>query len=360
MGKIRIILADTDDHYVHSLQIRFAEEFSDRIDLEIITDIDCYAELLETPQHAEILVVEERLYDPSLNRHSFENIYVLQSGEPEKSEERLQAGSGNSSSSKITRIYKYSSIPEIFSEIVGKSGLTVPAAGSESPQLILVTSASGGVGKTTIAMGLCIGLSRSYKKVLYIGAQHLQTFSCLLDHPDPIEDPEVYAAMSAEKGNIYSLIKGYIRREDFSYLPPFKSSLISLGLPFSLYLEVADAARKSGEYDFVVVDTESVLNEEHMKLLEAADRILVVVKQSVCAAAAAGLYVRNIGRTATERYLFVCNEFRRDAYNALNCPEHPPLFAVDEYIPAFDGQETVSSRRMAQDESIRRIACRLI
>ena len=360
MGKTRIILADTDENYIHSLQIRFAEEFADRIDLEIITDIDYYAGLIEMPQQAEILVVDERLYDPSLQRHSFENIFVLQADMPENAGETITAVSGGSSSAQVTRIYKYSSIPEIFGEIVGKSALIVPAAGSESSQLILVTSASGGVGKTTIAMGLCIGLSRSYKKAMYIGAQHLQTFSCLLDHPEPIQDPGVYAAISAGGDNVYSAIRKCVRKEDFHYLPPFKSSLISLGLPFSVYPEIADAARKSREYDFIVVDTEGILDGEHMRLIETADRVLVVVKQSVCAAAAAGLYVRNIGRTATERYLFLCNEFRWDAYNALNCPEHPAPFQVDEYIPAFDGQESVSVRRMAQDESIRRIACRLI
>ena len=38
MSKARVIVADTDINYIIPLQLKFAEEFFDAIDLEIISD----------------------------------------------------------------------------------------------------------------------------------------------------------------------------------------------------------------------------------------------------------------------------------------------------------------------------------
>lgn len=77
----------------------------------------------------------------------------------------------------VTRIFKYTSIKEIFNEILGKSSdsLNVKNAGKKEPQIVVVTSAAGGVGKTTLAIGISACLSQNYKKVLYVNCSRLQS-----------------------------------------------------------------------------------------------------------------------------------------------------------------------------------------
>ena len=61
MAKARIIIADTDESYIQSIQLKFVEEFFEKIDLEIITDKEYFERLFWVPQRGEILIVSEDL-----------------------------------------------------------------------------------------------------------------------------------------------------------------------------------------------------------------------------------------------------------------------------------------------------------
>ena len=49
MAKPRIIIADTDINYIIPLQAKFAEEFPDETELEIITDQSYFEQLFASP-----------------------------------------------------------------------------------------------------------------------------------------------------------------------------------------------------------------------------------------------------------------------------------------------------------------------
>ena len=119
-----------------------------------------------SPQKADILVVSEELYDTSLQRHNISNIFLM----TEQYEENQTAELN------VNRIFKYTSIKEIFNEITGKSASALKIQKErQEPKIVLVYSACGGTGKTTIALGIAAALTQNYKKVLYINAARLQT-----------------------------------------------------------------------------------------------------------------------------------------------------------------------------------------
>lgn len=76
----------------------------------------------------------------------------------------------------------------------------------------------------------------------------------MLENHSPITAADVYAKLAAGGENIYSDIKHVIRKELFSYLPPFKAALMSLGINYSIYEKIILSAKKSGDYDYIVVD----------------------------------------------------------------------------------------------------------
>lgn len=153
MAKARIIIADTDESYIQSIQLKFIEEFFEKIDLEIITDKEYFEQLFSAPQKAEILIVSEDLYDLSLQKHNISYVFLM----TEQYEEEQTADLN------LTRIFKYTSIKEIFNEIAGKSAdaLNIEDNVKKETQVVLVTSAAGGVGKTTVAMGLSACMSQN-------------------------------------------------------------------------------------------------------------------------------------------------------------------------------------------------------
>lgn len=348
MAKPRIIIADTDVGYILPLQRKFAEEFFEKVELEIITDRADFNAKFATPQQAEVLIVSEDLYDSSLQRHNITHCFLMTESQ------REEGGTGG----RFYPVFKYSSIKEVFVEIVGKSGsaLAVGDTLRNASRLLVVSSAAGGVGKTTVAMGVCAALTRNYKKVLYINAQRLQTFQHMLSNPAPIGLSGIYPRYSSNSREIYQLLRTSIRQEGFDYLPPFKLALMSLGLPYRFFLNVAEAARESGDYDFVVVDTDTCLDEDKASLMNAADKVVLITNQSVASVVATNALVSNINGISPEKYIFVCNNFDKEQPNALELSHIPLKFTVSEYVESIPSCQQIGVQALSKHSDIQRLA----
>lgn len=352
MQRPRIIIADLDSEYIKPLQLKFAEDFFEEVDLEIITDRLYFKKLFSTPQKAEILIVCEELYEASLQRHNIAHIFLM-------TEQYDENRTGNLN---LNCIFKYTSIKEIFNEITGKSSdiLKIQKDETQETKVILVYSASGGTGKTTIAVGVGASLTKNYKKVLYINAARLQAFQHMLQNHSPITAGEVYSKLSDGSENIYAEIRHVIRNELFSYLPPFKAALMSLGLDYSIYKKIILSAKKSREYDFIIVDADVTFDEEKAELLNLADKIVIVTNQTVASVMSTNLLVRNINGISSEKYIFVCNNFDKEQDNALISPRVAPKFTASEYIEHFQHYEKMNPDALSKEGSVQKVAFLII
>ena len=348
MAKPRIIIADTDAGYIYPLQLRFAEEFFEKVDLEIITDANYFRNLLSTPQKAEILIVSEELYDRSISRHNISHTFVM-----DEQYEEEQTGDLN-----VNHLLKYTSVKEIFNEIVGKSAniLKFQDNKSQETQVVLVCSANGGTGKTIVAMGISASLTKNYKRVLYINADRLHSFHYLLENKTPISAADVYAKLTVASESIYSDIKHIVRKELFYYIPPFKAALLSLGLKYSIYEKIILSAKKSGEYDYIIVDADVAFDEDKAGLIGIADKVMVIVNQGMASVIATNVLVSNLNGMNDEKYVFLCNNFNKDRDNALISPIVSLKFTVSDYIDHFSHSDLIKPESLSKESSIQRAA----
>lgn len=348
MLRPRVIIADEDADYIIPLQLKFVREFFNRIDLEIITDREYFLELFSRPQQADILIISNELYNVSLQKHNIANIFVMLEQTDEGGTEELN----------VTKMFKYTSVKEVFNEIVGKSSIirNIDSEEKKEPQVILVTSASGGVGKTTVAMGVAACLTKSYKRVLYINAAHLQSFQYMLDNDTAITSQDIYAKLLSPSDYIYSEIKHVIRQEIFSYLPAFKASLMSLGISYSIFEKLAISAQKSNEYDFIIIDAESTFDEFKSRLLDIADKVVIVTEQTTNSVHAANAMISNVCGINSDKYVFVCNKFKKNEYNALITPDMSSRLSVNEYVDYFATQEKMGCEELSGNIGIRKVA----
>lgn len=347
MSKDRIILAEEDVPYLVSLQNKFIEELFNLIDLEVISDSGYFSEFLSVPQEAQALIVSEKLYTPQIRKHSFGRIFLL----TEEPNEDTQADDT------LLRIYKYTSIKEIYSEVISRSTgiLQLDRAVTTDSQIILVTSATGGVGKTTVAMGLCASLVRGYKRVLYLNAEKMQTFQLLLRSQAPVTEEDAYSALMHPTRELYAQLRHCIRTDRYHYLPPLRAPQMSLGISPDAYMKIAEGARKSMDYDFVVVDTDSVFDEDKARFLNLADKVLIVTEQSAYHVRACSSFVSNIADLNPEKYFFICNKYSEERENALADPQLHQRFNVNEYVRTVNSYETFCASGFTGDEGMERI-----
>ena len=352
MASPKIIIADNDINYIAPIQLKFIEEFFDKIQLEVITDKEYYDSYFSYPRKVDILIVSENFYDSSVRKHDISHIFVMTEEQEEENTAELT----------VNKIYKYISIKEIFNEISGKSSdiLNVYVDQNKEPEIILVYSANGGCGKTTIAMGLCSCLTKNYKKVLYINASYIHTFQRLLDNQSPISSSDVYSTLLQNGESIYNDIKHAIRKEAFFYLPPFKTSLLSLGIRFSLFNRIAFEAKKSNDYDYVVVDAASKYDEDIAEILNNSSKVIVVTTQSESSVYSTNILISNLNGVNSEKYIFICNDFDKKRDNALVSQNVKPKFTVSEYVEHIEHYDKIKVKDIEKLPGVQKTAFLII
>ena len=100
MASPRIIIADRDINYIVPIQLKFIEEFFDKIQLEVITDKNYYDEYFSNPRKVDILIVSGDFYDSSVKKHNVTHIFVMTEEQEEEDTAELT----------VNKIYKYTSI----------------------------------------------------------------------------------------------------------------------------------------------------------------------------------------------------------------------------------------------------------
>lgn len=351
MEKPRIIIADADIAYAALLQIKFAEELFDKVELEIITDRKYYEDLFLVPQKAKVLIISDEFYNGNLAKHNnIEHIFLMSENSEEQQTTNLD----------IIQIYKYTNVNVIFNQITGASTLNTRvnyADNTDKSQIIMTFSATGGVGRTTVAMSIAACLTRQFRKVLYIGAEYLQTFQYMLENQMPIMTIDTYAKLSGQGKNAYPVLRESVRKEMFCYIPPFKAPLISVGLDYSIYEALADSAKKTGEYDFIIVDAEPSFQETNVNLLDHADRVLYILNQTVQSVEATNRLINSINCVAGDKNIFICNKFRSEAPNAIVTNNKELKYRVDEYVTYM---EQADYRKLSETEAIKKISMYLL
>lgn len=304
---LTIIIADTESTVVDALELKFLETLRERVRLEIITDPEYFKEFFASPRTADLLVVGEEMYSDELLRHDIKHrIRVLCAS---VDDEEVQ--------DTTICVYKYSTAKEIYAEIM--HGLNVgPKPGeTEKSRLVMVYSPIGGSGKTTVAVGVCAALS-SIKRVLYVNAESMNTFGMFMEDTQLTLASEAYEYLVPGNKNIYTDLKPFISRNGrngFFYLPPSANSLSSAGGDLRALYEFANAARDSGEYDYVIVDVDSSYTNAKGVLMTNSDKVLLIYRQDKVSAYKMDKLQKNVSCTDTEKYIFVCNKYKPEKVN---------------------------------------------
>ncbi len=129
---------------------------------------------------------------------------------------------------------------------------------------------------------------------------------------------------------------------------------MSLGLNYSVYEKIISSAKKSGEYDFIVVDADVTFDEDKAALLNIADKVIVITQQSMASVLATNILVSNINGVNSDKYVFVCCDFDKEKDNALISPKVSLRFSVSDYIDHFAHYENMKPEDLSKENSIQK------
>lgn len=346
MSRLLVVIADEDEKYLSTLEYKFLQELDDKIDLEIISDRAYFENFFSQPKTAEIVAVCESFYSRELRRHNINNLFMLTENK----------GEGDTAELAVNQIYKYTGIKEIYNEMIYRSRDKIENddAAEKETKIIAMYSAIGGSGKTVLGMALADSLERNHRKVLYINAESIQEFGHYLNDKSGMTN-EAIRSIKNDLNHTYTNVRHFIRKEGFSYLPPFEVSLDALNLDETIFENLVRTAKESKEYDFIVVDIEAGYSREKMRLLQQADKALVILLQDELSVAKTEYLLRNIDVRDREKYLFLCNKYDSAKENACLNQEMQAKLAISEYVELI--QEPIKeARQFSNLQGIQKLA----
>ena len=301
MHRAQIYLIDSDERYLMPLEHKLAQAVQDKADINVITDREYLTRYFSVPRNIDMLIISEKLFDNTFERHEISYVFVL----TEQEETQVEM----TNSPVINHIYKYTSMKEIFLKISSAiSGLIF--AGDEQKQrtkVITVYSPIGGIGKTTISFALCNELSKLNQSALYIGTDATQSFGYFYDN-------DTYLAIEKQMINkneyIPEAVKPFIIHENFDIVPPFFRALSSNGICEEHYMFLIRSMKQSGSYDFIVVDTDCAFSKEKSSMLASSDYVLLVYGQDLLSIHKFECLLSSIDCSDPGKFIFVCNKYK--------------------------------------------------
>lgn len=254
----KIIIADPDVNYVIKLQTKILQKLHGSYEVEGYSEPELFRDVLKKQQEATCLIINENWVSSELGRHDFEFIVAL-------TEMQISIEGCDLS------IVKYTNPEDIFNQIRNLVGFSSNTTTKLESAIIMFKSASGGVGKTTLAISLAKYLSQKLYKVFYINTQTIQSFHYYLENKKTIPGNIAVDLQT----NAEAALARYIAKEGFYYLMPMDTLLFAFNIEQNIYTTLIQGAKKKG-YDFIIIDSDCGIDADSAAQMQIADKIIVV------------------------------------------------------------------------------------
>lgn len=340
-----VVVIELDEDYLLPLEMKLAFAADEKVHFEFITEKGEYQKYFEKLRKIDVLVIDEKLFTEEISRHNIERIYILtEEAENEKTEQEKRTS--------VIKLFKYSNLNSLIGMILPDKWLN-KNKGEIKGQIIVTCSPAGGTGCTTVSIGVAGFLANKQRKVLYINTQQIQYFQYYFDCKDCL--PITVAATIGQKNNQYDSLKQYIKQETFDYLPELPSTRSNLNIDVKMYDQLINQISDSQDYDFIVIDAGNDLNLGEWKMLERADKVLVITEQDEYSKYKLKCLQRFVGFSDQEKFILVYNRFQMNKENNKNTYDigAEDKIQVKEYIENID--QPITIERLSTIKGIQRV-----
>ena len=298
----KIILVDADSIFLSNLEWYFFKQPEEH-DIITISSREYLKQFFSDPQTADALVISEDMFSPDIEKHNITHIFTLTESVVESGTERLDG----------RRMSKYTtSIPEMYNIITGilKTANTGSKTEAAATGVVMVYSPVGGIGATSVAVGLSASLYKNYKRVLFLSIEGLQTFGSFFSG-EYFLDCWQNNMFKAEREEAIVSLKEMVRNELCDYLPPYNSPLPSIPLEADDFIHLINAIRSTKSYEYVVIDCGSEFTKDVSTLMGVADKAVIVYGSDERSENKLNCLLNSINYSDRSKFVFLHNRYRQ-------------------------------------------------
>ena len=265
MSAIKLLIFDADKEYANNLSDFLVHNFSQYFNVcqcssksEIGLVIDTFS--------PDIMTVSDDLYEYSSSIFN-KKIAVLSNG--------MHQNVGCAS------IYKYKNANNIAGDLMGlvDFNVYVDSDNYSDTSVIMLYSAAGGSGKTTLALLLAQAYADQAKKVFYLNLEGYHSTTLFLKGQSSSNFSQVLYYLKNGDINLASRVRT-LRSIDEStniyYFEPSKNIMDTSELDATDIKLLIKAIKDSDQYDFIIIDSPSIINSSSVTLLKESNKVVLI------------------------------------------------------------------------------------
>jgi MinD-like ATPase involved in chromosome partitioning or flagellar assembly len=286
MGKLNLVVADTDEAYVENIVNYFMTNHSQRFQISSFTKHEFLYDFLSELRKIDVLLVSPEMYTESLPKEGITEIFILTSGElPENYKglnhiDKNQIGDGFVK--KIADRYPEDEDSAVEVPIIEEPVLVEQAIKDRKTKVIAIYSPLGGVGKTTIAVSSSIYCGKKGLNVFYLNFESFQSTPLFFNCKNEKSYSKLLQYVKDKRDDLHQMIEASKQVDadhNVYYLSPPESILDILEAEPKDFRRLINEFKSMGMYDIVIVDMSSELSDRNIALLEACDQVVLVLAQ---------------------------------------------------------------------------------
>ena len=266
MKKLNLIITDYDEEYLNSLYVYITSEHKSAFEVNCFSDKELFLESLKETKNKEslVLVVDERMYDSSLENMGINTIILLVDYDVDNNDKKY--------------IHKYRDI-EFFKDKVIKAytennpeNTTKIQSNNAVTTIIPVYSPVGGSGKSTIAAGLSFALSEYGRQVFYLNLEDIQSTDLYFNGENNQSLSDVIFEVKDRAPDFIAKLLSSINKDrdtGVDYLNPTESIFDIEDMTEEDAKWLIEGICNVGKYDYIIVDMSSKYNSLYNMILKS-------------------------------------------------------------------------------------------
>jgi len=314
MALIKLLILDDDDEYSFNLCNYLTHNYSETLQVNYYNNSYKIEEWIRKI-NPDIILICEKYYNQICDH--FKKTLII-----------LTTGTNSVGLADISSIYKYKDANQIAGDIINsftKAGNIITHTKEKTTKTIALYCATGNVGKTTVALGISTICSYLGLSVFYLNLEQFQSTDIFFSNNSEYSFSDIiYFAKERDK-NLLSKISTMSCKDTASSVHYFKEANNAFEINELLPQDISfivDTMKECGQYDLIVIDMDSQLNENTISIFEIADEILYVFTDEEICLHKTEMFIDSISMLSnrfarntflTHKILYVANKVSKQA-----------------------------------------------
>lgn len=269
--KIKVLLLDKDSRYLERLMAAFQKNYADKLEIYSFTNCEKALEVIHSEKINVFLSSLEYEIETTLIPGHCAFAYFVDSKDIEVYKD-------------VKAICKfqtpdmlYKCILSLFSDVA--SDITKFSSLSADDCVVYdFVSASGGTGNSTAAAACAIHLAKAGKKVMYLNFERLGDPD-LYFHAEGSETfRDIIFAVKNKKANLPLKLSSIVKTDasGVNYYATAPLALNIAELSILEIIEIIDALKNSGQYEYIIIDMDFSLEKDSLELMSRCNELVFV------------------------------------------------------------------------------------